>query len=170
MEVDHSVQAAQGLAAIYGLPEGTLDISREEWRARVHPDDLPSLDAVVSRAFADGEREYVLEFRIFRGGQMRWIESRVRISYNEAGEPVRRVGAQIDVTERKLAELTLAERNIQQALAAKAGLVGSFAYDIGTEIMQISDGYAAIHGFPEGTTEIARSECLAGVHPDDVGR
>ena len=170
---DHGTKKSQlspGLAAIYGLPEGTLDISREEWRARVHPDDLPSLDAVVSRAFADGEREYVLEFRIFRGGQVRWIESRVRISYNEAGEPVRRVGAQIDVTERKLAELTLAERNIQQALAAKAGLVGSFAYDIGTEIMQISDGYAAIHGFPEGTTEIARSECLAGVHPDDVGR
>ena len=36
--------------------------------------------------------------------------------------------------------------------------------------MQISDGYAAIHGFPEGTTEIARSQCLAGVHPDDIGR
>jgi PAS domain S-box-containing protein len=36
--------------------------------------------------------------------------------------------------------------------------------------MQISDGYAAIHGFAEGTTEIARSECLAGVHPDDLGR
>jgi PAS domain S-box-containing protein len=36
--------------------------------------------------------------------------------------------------------------------------------------MQISGGYAAIHGFPEGTTEIARSECLAGVHRDDVGR
>ena len=36
--------------------------------------------------------------------------------------------------------------------------------------MQISAGYAAIHGFPESTTEIGRSECLASVHPDDVGR
>ena len=36
--------------------------------------------------------------------------------------------------------------------------------------MQISDGYAAIHGFPEGTTEMARSECLASVHPDDIER
>ena len=27
---------------------------------------------------------------------------------------------------------------------------------------------AAIHGFPEGTTEIARSQCLADVHPDDI--
>ena len=128
------------------------------------------MDAVVRRAFTNGEREFVLEFRIFRDGQVRWIESRTLISYNEAGKPVRRIGAQIDVTERKQAEQALAERNIQLALAAKAGLVGSYAYDADTEIMQISDGYAAIHGFPEGTTEIARSECLAGVHPDDIGR
>ena len=86
------------------------------------------------------------------------------------GKPLQRIGAEIDVTERKQAEQALAERNIQLALAAKAGLVGSYAYDADTEIMQISDGYAAIHGFPEGTTEIARSECLAGVHPDDIGR
>ena len=164
------LQLSPGCAAIYGLPEGTLEISREDWRARVHPDDLPPLDAVARRAFTNGEREFVLEFRIFRDGQVRWIESRVLISYNEAGKPVRRIGAQIDVTERKQAEQALAERNIQLALAAKAGLVGTYAYDADTEIMQISDGYAAIHGFPEGTTEIARSECLAGVHPDDIGR
>ena len=164
------LQLSPGCAAIYGLPEGTLEISREDWRARVHPDDLPSLDAVARRAFTNGEREFVLEFRIFRHGQVRWIESRVLISYNEAGKPVRRIGAKIDVTERKQAEQALAERNIQLALAAKAGRVGTYAYDTDTEIMQISDGYAAIHGFPEGTTEIARSECLAGVHPDDIGR
>ena len=59
---------------------------------------------------------------------------------------------------------------MQLALAGKAALVGSYAYDTDTEIMQISAGYAAIHGFPEGTTEIARNECLAGVHRDDIGR
>ena len=170
---DHGTKTSQlspGFAAIYGLPEGTLEISRDDWRARVHPDDLPQLDAIARRAFTNGAREYVLEFRIFRDGQVRWIELRVLIAYNEAGKPVRRIGAQIDVTERKQAEQALAERNIQLALAAKAGLVGTYAYDADTEIMQISEGYAAIHGFPEGTTEIARSECLAGVHPDDIGR
>jgi PAS domain S-box-containing protein len=75
-----------------------------------------------------------------------------------------------DLIERRQAELALAERNIQLALAGKAALVGSYAYDAGTETMQISEGYVAIHGFPEGSTEIGRSECLAGVHPDDIGR
>ena len=169
---DHATQKLQlspGCAVIYGL-ESTLEISREHWRALVHPDDLPRLDTIADHAFSKGETEFVLEFRIFRHGEMRWIESRVLVSYNELGRPVRRIGANIDVTGRKQAEQALAERNIQLTLAAKSGLVGTYTYDADTEIMQISDGYAVIHGFPEGTTEIARSECLAGVHPDDIGR
>ena len=89
---------------------------------------------------------------------------------DEEGEVVGVVSMKLDISERKKAELALAERNIQLALAGKAALVGSFAYDTDTEIMQISEGYAAIHGFPEGTVEKARSECLADVHPDDIGR
>src|SRR5262249_35143633 len=34
-----TLQLSPGCAAIYGLPEGTLEIAREDWRARVHPDD-----------------------------------------------------------------------------------------------------------------------------------
>jgi PAS domain S-box-containing protein len=169
-EATQKLQLSPGCAVIYGLPESTLEISREHWRVLVHPDDLPRLDTIADRAFSNGETEFVLEFRIFRNGEVRWIETRVLVSYNDLGRPVRRSGANIDVTERKRAEQALAERNIQLTLAAKSGLVGTFAYDADTEIMQISDGYAVIHGFPEGTTEIARSECLAGVHPDDIER
>ena len=70
----------------------------------------------------------------------------------------------------KRAELALAERTVQLALAGKAALVGSFAYDLDTERMQISAGYAAIHGFPDGATEIARSEWQLGLHPEDLTR
>jgi PAS domain S-box-containing protein len=88
----------------------------------------------------------------------------------ENGEVVGVVSMKLDISERKKAELALAERNIQLALAGKAALVGSFAYGTDTEIMQISEGYAAIHGYPEGIVEIARSECLATVHPDDINQ
>jgi two-component system, chemotaxis family, CheB/CheR fusion protein len=104
---DHATQKLQlspGCAVIYGLPESALEISREHWRALVHPDDLPRLDTIADHAFSNGETEFVLEFRIFRHGEVRWIESRVLISYNELGRPVRRTGANIDVTERKRAE------------------------------------------------------------------
>jgi PAS domain S-box-containing protein len=78
------------------------------------------------------------------------------------------VNMTVDITERKKAERALEERNTQLALAGKAGLVGSYAYDVNTGRMQISEGYAAIHGLPEGTTETLRSQWLARVHLDDV--
>jgi PAS domain S-box-containing protein len=80
------------------------------------------------------------------------------------------VNMTVDISERKNAELALAERNMQLALAAKAALVGSYAYDADTEWMQVSEGYAAIYEFPEGTTSITRRQWLAKVHPEDRER
>jgi PAS domain S-box-containing protein len=123
------LQISPDYAGIYGLPEGTLEISSEDWRALVHPDDLPRLDAIIDRAFSNGETEFVLEFRIFRHGEVRWIESRVLMSYNELGRAVRRIGANIDVTERKRAEerqrLLMAEldHRVKNTLATVSAVV-----------------------------------------------
>jgi PAS domain S-box-containing protein len=76
----------------------------------------------------------------------------------------------VDISERKKAELALAERNAQLALAGKVALVGSYAYDVNADRMRVSEGYAAIHGLPEGTTETTRSAWRTRVHPEDVGR
>jgi PAS domain-containing protein len=89
---------------------------------------------------------------------------------DETGAIVGVVNMTVDISARKRAELALAESNLQLALAGKAALVGNFAYDIDTEAVQISPGYAAIHGFPEGTTHITRDQWLIGVHPEDRGR
>jgi two-component sensor histidine kinase len=76
----------------------------------------------------------------------------------------------VDISERKKTELVLAERNAQLALAGKVALVGSYAYDVNADAMRISEGYAAIHGLTEGTTETTRSAWRTRVHPEDVGR
>jgi len=91
-------------------------------------------------------------------------------TYDRDGAAQRIVGANIDVTERKKPELTLAERTLQLALAERTTMVGTLAYDVDAEKMQISEGYAAIHGFPDGTTEIMRREWQTGVYPEDLPR
>ena len=75
-----------------------------------------------------------------------------------------------DTQERERTEQSLAEQSRQRALAERAALVGSFAYDIHTDRIEISPGFAAIHGFPEETAEISRSEWLACLHPEDAER
>ena len=158
------------LEAIFGLePESVKDYA--DFRDRVHPDDLAALEAVRDAAVQRGET-FNLEFRIIRpDGQVRWILSIGGASYDEVTrEPVRILGNSIDITESKQAKLALADRELQLTLASKAGRIGRYAYDVDTEMIQISPGYVVIHGLPEGTAEIARSEWLALMHPEDAER
>jgi PAS domain S-box-containing protein len=166
-----TMQISPGYAAIHGLPEGTSETTRSQWRTRVRPDDLPRLDANLQRDIDAGRSEHYCEYRITRStGVMRWIEARSFISYDREGAALRIIGANIDVTERKEAELTLAERNMQLALAGKAALVGSYVYDGDMQRMKVSEGYAAMHGLPEGTTETTRRQWRTRVHPNDIAQ
>jgi PAS domain S-box-containing protein len=61
-------------------------------------------------------------------------------------------------------------RELAIALAGKVGRVGSYSYDVYTEKLKVSEGYAALHGLPEGTTETTLSEWRARVHPEDLVR
>jgi PAS domain S-box-containing protein len=55
-------------------------------------------------------------------------------------------------------------------LAAKAALVGSFSYDADTDELQVSEGYAAIYGLPEGTGHTTLRAWRVGVLPEDAAR
>jgi PAS domain S-box-containing protein len=165
------IQVSAGYAAIHGLPGGTTETLRRQWRARVHPEDVERMREFESEAFRERRRECNVEYRIIRSdGRVRWIESRTFISYESDGQPQRVVGVNIDITERKQAELALAERNAQLALAGQAALVGSYAYASDLETMKISEGYCAMHGLPKGTTETTRSQWRVRVHRDDLER
>jgi PAS domain S-box-containing protein len=175
--IDYStghVNLSPGCAVLLGLPESIVKMSRDSIRKRVFPEDLAQFDALRDHAFLKKQREIFAQFRIIRAddGEVRWIEARSLIHYDQSGQPQRLMAAIIDFTERKMAADMLAERSLQLELAGKSGLVGTYAYDIGhgDEVAKISAGYAAIHGLPEGTAEVTRSVWLASMHPEDVGR
>jgi PAS domain S-box-containing protein len=150
-----------------------LGYSIEELKARTfqdftHPDDLADNLSVLNKTLVGEADSYCIEKRYIRkDGGIIWASLTVGCVRKTDGSVDYFVSVIQDITNRKQVEARLAERNIQLALAAKAGRVGSFAYDFDTERMQISAGYATIHGFPDGTTEIARSEWQFGVHPED---
>src|SRR5688572_18366834 len=137
-------QVTEGYVALYGLPEGATEITRGEWRARVHPEDIARIEEARGQAYRERQSELSNEYRIVRpGGVVRWIESRGFISYSNDGRPQRVIGLNIDVTDRKNAERALDERNMLLSLAGKAAGVGIYAYDLDGDTMQVSEGYAA---------------------------
>ena len=146
-----------------------------ESRRFVHPQDRIRIDAALAEAQRTGGI-WNAEYRVkhpaghLHAGETRWVAVEGTIVRDTRGTALGLLGVTRDITERKRTEQALAERNLQLAMAGKSARVGSFAYDVDTEKMQISAGYAAIHGFPDGTTEIARSRWQLGVHPEDLMR
>ncbi|MCA1972036.1 MAG: PAS domain S-box protein [Caenispirillum sp.] len=90
-------------------PQGGT-IAYADWRAVVHPDDLPQVEAAVQAHLARGE-DFALEMRYRRAdGSWIWVHSKGRVVERAAdGTPRRMMGTNTDVTARKQAELTLRE-------------------------------------------------------------
>jgi PAS domain S-box-containing protein len=156
------------LEALFGLEHGSIK-SYADFRDRVHPDDIAAIEA---RRIAAVQRHetFRYEFRIIRAdGQVRWIAAVGGALYDEStGDPVRILGNNADITERKLAELALAERNALLKLAGKTARVGWYVNDVERDMLTVSEGYNAIHGLPEGTTETALKHWRTRVHQDDL--
>jgi len=102
------------LARIWGLPVGGFDRTVETWRRLIHPDDLESAHAASQRALKDPTTASECEFRIIRpDGGVRWIYAKAKTLCNWEGRPVRIVGVNLDITDRKEAQLHL-ERLAQE--------------------------------------------------------
>jgi PAS domain S-box-containing protein len=104
---------------LYGLASGTFGGKLKNWAERVHPDDIPAVEAAIHHAI-DTNGSLNLEFRIIRpDGEMRWLASQARVFEDEQGNPRRLLGVNIDITERKRVEDALARsRNEFQRMAA----------------------------------------------------
>jgi PAS domain S-box-containing protein len=163
----------QGAVDLWGLEPA---LGRDKWSdvgRFYHADGSPM-------ALADCPTEVALTQGRIARGQEAIIERKdgIRIPIapyptplrDETGGIVGVVNMTVDISDRKRAERTLAERNLQLALAGTAALVGSYAYDVGSDVMQVEEGYAALHGLPDGTRSTARSEWKARVHQEDLAR
>lgn len=146
----------------------------KEEKRFVRPEDRARIDTTlrgVKRMGGAWHAEYRVVHRPNEScsAETRWVAFDGSVARRRGTAPSL-FGTVRDITQRKRAEQELAERNLQLSLAGKAALVGSYAYDAKTEWMEVSEGLAAIHGLPEGTTKTTRVEWQSRVHPEDVGK
>lgn len=93
-----------------GYDEDEIGDTVEEWRSRIHPDDLPGLQSSV-RAFLTKPRgEFNAETRVrHRDGSYRWVLVQASVLIGDDGKPQRMLGSHVDITQRKAIELSLRE-------------------------------------------------------------
>ena len=135
------------LEEIYALEPGGVN-TYEDFRRRVHPEDLATVEATWDQAVAQ-HRGFEVEFRILQpGGKLVWIHCRGAATYDGAGAAVRVFGVNIDITERKLAE---AERAQQARL--KDEFLALLGHELRNPLAAIS---TAMHLLSKGVTAARR--------------
>jgi PAS domain S-box-containing protein len=94
---------------VHGLPPEAANESHEDWVRRIHPEDRDATEQKFREAVKSGARDYTVQYRIIRpsDGETRWISVRSYIERDDAGKPLRLVGAHTDVTDQVLAEQAL---------------------------------------------------------------
>ncbi len=96
------------LETMYGLPVGGFAGTQQAFENLVHRDDLAGVVEMVNSAFKTGEPT-TGEWRVvWPDSSVHWIAGRWQVFMNGSGEPLRMVGVNMDVTDRKFAEEAIA--------------------------------------------------------------
>ncbi len=101
-------------ATMLGYTPEELSNSQDEWKTRIHPDDVAFVMDVLNRHLRGEISFFELEYRLRKkSGEYIWVLGRGKvIEYDNRNMPLRMVGTNIDITEHKKMEAELAaERN-----------------------------------------------------------
>jgi PAS domain S-box-containing protein len=98
------------LQEIVGDPAVEREAVPEDWRALIHPDDLPRYREAIRALFRSGDKLFQCEYRVRRAdGSYRWLNDRAVALRDARGRVYRMAGSISDITERRRAEDALRE-------------------------------------------------------------
>jgi len=152
-------------------------ITAQMIRDRVHPEDLPTFDAVMARAMTVTDVDFA--FRIVSPrGAVKHVRGMARLMAESGGRPLF-IGAIQDVTESKIAEEALDKARSELAHVARVSTLNALTASIAHEINQPLSGIITnastclrmLNGDPpnvEGALETARRTLRDGNRASDV--
>ncbi len=174
--VDRTVSYSKRWLEILGFAEGEVGTSADEWKNRIHPDDLGQVKTDV-RAHLEGTTPYYTnEHRIkCKDGSWKWILDRgLVISRDANGQPLRIVGTYSDITERKQAEALVLDKQALENSTAGLRLVTTSAR-VGLVVLNeehvytfANAAYSAILNLPRDLVGKRIAEVLPGIYENRV--
>lgn len=100
------ITLTSGLARLLDLESHTLDISVSGWLDRIEPEDAQAIRSTLRQAWRDLDTHLSFKFRTRTedGAPLRWLFTRLVITYSPQGKPLRMLGVMSDVTTQQLIE------------------------------------------------------------------
>jgi PAS domain S-box-containing protein len=129
------------------------------------PEDVERKKQVLTRR-QQGLREQVEERLRRRDGSELWVRIAGTPVLKDNGEFDGALAMVSDITERKLAEQALRENEERLRLAAQAGKMYAFEWDVTTDLLVRSSEYVNVLGASEPKT-LTHQQAMEKIHPDD---
>ncbi len=97
---------------IFGLEPREFDGTYEAFLDAVHPEDRKAVESAYSGSLLEKQNSFDVEYRIVRKhtGEVRYVQGKCVHQSDAAGTVVRSIGMVHDITDRKMAEAALRER------------------------------------------------------------
>ncbi|EPR44671.1 putative PAS/PAC sensor protein [Desulfovibrio sp. X2] len=122
---------------------------RVTWRDIVLPEDMERMRREILDHADAGSDEYSQEYRIVtRGGEVRWVHDVTTAVRGADGKIAYYQGVATDVTERKLAELSLRESEERHRRILETAAEGFMLLDPDLRIVEVNEAYARMLGYP----------------------
>lgn len=153
----------------YAPDELPGDIS--SWEGLLHPEDRDRIIREQAEGLARGD-EHTHEYRAqAKDGAYRWLLSRCKVvERGPGGAPLRIVGVNTDITERKQAELALQASEERFAKAFKSSPAPMILSDISTgNFIAVNDGWVTMLGYSR-EEQIGRSSKAIGIWAEPIKR
>ena len=103
---------------------------------RFHPEDRDAFRMAIEKA-TEGDGRYEVDYRVvLPDGRMRWIGSRGRVEFDDAGKPMIIRGVSQDITKRTEAEQEVQKLQQEIAHVGRVSMLGQLASALAHEINQ----------------------------------
>lgn len=118
-----------------GYSPNEFPSSYQNWRNRLHPDDLVMAEQAAKDFIEGNLSKYDIEFRFrCKDGSYIWIRARARIfAYDDRGKPLRIVGTHTDVSDRRLVQASLLQSEEKFSKAF-------YQQDVAMELVDLEQG------------------------------
>jgi PAS domain S-box-containing protein len=119
---------------MFGYVDADFGTTSDEWSKRIHPDDAPGVFAAI-QPYMEGKPGFAsIEFRMLcKDASWKWTLGRgMVVSRDSDGNPLRMIGTNTDITERKQAEAELiaAKRAAESASLTKSHFLAAASHDL----------------------------------------
>jgi PAS domain S-box-containing protein len=158
------LQWGAGMNSLFGFPVDA-PATQESWRRAVLPPDLPLVDRALAETVRKGT-PLEIEFRVRKHGDVRWLLGRGRMFPGEDGRLTRFVGANVDITERKLAESALKESEERFRATFENAAVGIAHVGLDGRWLRVNERLCKIVGYSR--EELLQMTFADITHPEDL--